>query len=337
MIEITRKDEALKLIKEKKLQLADCNERHQKDRDVVLTAVKNDGNEIQYALLSEMENNTEVNAQNTFLFEAIKVANLTIPQAVQTFREVIDVYVREVDGYIKNTFKKLTPSERKTMIKTYQNQFYTELAIAYAKQKSKAVIKSAIETESKKKARKVAKPEHEITRKDEAIKLLKGGMLKLKDCADRHRRDEEVVLTAVKVDGAEIDDAYLAEMENDTEINAKNTFLIKVIPYAKLDTKNAVAIFDSTIKFYTQSKDRYIRKNFKKLKDGDRRRMVRTYESELETELAVSYAKQKPLAVIESASTSDGKTRAKKKSVEIYDVAEVVEKAHTSEEITKLQ
>lgn len=325
MTEITRKDEALKLIKEKKLKLVDCNERHQKDRDIILTAVKIDGNEIQYALLEDMESETEVNAENTFLFEAIKVANLTNPQAVQTFKEIIDVYVKNVDAYIKRTFKKLTPSERKSMIKAYQNQFYTELATAYAKQKPKTVINSAIETEAKKKARKVEKPEHEITRKEEAIKLLKGGMLKLRDCADRHRRDEEVVLTAVKVDGAEIDDAYLGDMENETEINAKNTFLMKVIPYAKLDTKNAVAIFNSTIKFYTQNKDRYIRKTFKKLKDSDRRRMIRAYESELETELAVSYAKQKPLAVIESALVTCDQAKKKKK----------VEETQITEEITK--
>lgn len=325
MTEITRKDEALKLIKEKKLKLVDCNERHQKDRDVVLTAVKNDGSEIQYALLEEMESETEVNAQKTFLFEAIKVANLTTPQAVQTFKEIIDIYVKNVDSYIKRTFKKLTQSERKSMIKTYQNQFYTELATAYAKQKPKVVISSAIETEAKKKARKVEKPEHEITRKEEAIKLLKGGMLKLRDCTDRHRRDEEVVMTAVKVDGAELDDAYLSDIDNETEINAKNTFLMKVIPYAKLDTKNAVAIFDSTIKFYTQNKDRYIRKTFKKLKDSDRRRMIKTYESEFETELAVSYAKQKPFAVIESALATNEQAKKKKQ----------VEETQITEEITK--
>jgi len=154
----------------------------------------------------------------------------------------------------------------------------------------------------------------EVTRKADALKLIKGGMLKLRDCNDRHRQDRDIVLEAVKKDGREIDDAYLEEMETQENVKADMTFLMEAIKVAQLRTSKAVEAFSNVISYYAQTKEKYIKKNFKGLSESERRKMVRTFESDLQTALAVEYAKQNPKKVIESAKVETPKP--KKKTVE---------------------
>ncbi len=154
----------------------------------------------------------------------------------------------------------------------------------------------------------------EVTRKVEALKLIKNGMLKLRDCNDRHRQDRDVVLEAVKRDGREIEDALLDEMETPENVKADMTFLMEAIQVAQLKTSKAVEAFSGVIHVYAQEKMSYIKYNFKGLSESERKKMVRSFETELKTALAVEYAKQNPDKVIESAKVETPKP--KKKTIE---------------------
>ena len=80
------------------------------------------------------------------------------------------------------------------------------------------------------------------------------------------------------------------------------------------DVGCAFMCVDGLAHYYAQTKEKYIKKNFKGLSESERRKMVRTFESDLQTALAVEYAKQNPKKVIESAKVETPKP--KKKTVE---------------------
>lgn len=155
----------------------------------------------------------------------------------------------------------------------------------------------------------------EITRKVDALKLIKGGMLKLKDCNERHRRDRDIVLEAVKRDGREIEDAFLDEMETSENVKADMTFLMEAIQVAQLRTSKAVDAFSGIIHIYAQEKSGYIKHNFKGLSESERKKMVKSFETELKTALAVEYAKQNPDKVIQSAKVETPKPKPAPKKV----------------------